>query len=164
MTRTYTWLSSGEYTSQHLLADRSEEEVLVSIVENDACGIDTIQMIVEDQARFRNGAFVCVSCAGEYRQRMVKGDSIYQKSGMQIREKTSPIRAPIRYPILTCCTENPVKPSFSVPVENTLKNRSVYQNKADLHLSQSPPRALEPRLFSSLITHMNPLNPARTPI
>ncbi len=66
MTRTYTWLSSGEYTSQHLLADRSEEEVLVAIVENDACGIDTIPMVVEDQARFRNGAFVCVSCAGDY--------------------------------------------------------------------------------------------------
>jgi hypothetical protein len=34
--------------------------------------------------------------------------------------------------------ETPVKPSFSVPVENTPKYRSVFQNTADLHLTQCP--------------------------
>jgi hypothetical protein len=43
--------------------------------------------------------------------------------------------------------EKPVKPSFSIPVENTLYFRSVYQNKADLHLAQCLPMALQPRLF-----------------
>jgi hypothetical protein len=88
-----------------------------------------------------------------------------KKSGMQIQGKISPIRAPIASSILTCCMETPVKPSFSVPVENTPNNRSVGQNTADLHPSQCPPRALEPRLFSPpIFAHMDPLNPARTPI
>jgi hypothetical protein len=43
--------------------------------------------------------------------------------------------------------EKPVKPFFSVPMENTLNNRIVWQNTAELHLSQSPSKALEPRLF-----------------
>jgi hypothetical protein len=52
--------------------------------------------------------------------------------------------------------ENPVKPSFSVPVENTLDNRSVYQNTVDLHLSQCLPMALQSMLFLPLtITHLN---------
>ena len=54
---------------------------------------------------------------------------------MQIQGKISPIRAPIASSILTCCRETPVKPSFSVPVENTPNNRSVSQNTADLHLT-----------------------------
>jgi hypothetical protein len=75
------------------------------------------------------------------------------------------MRAPIPSSILLCCIEKPVKPSFSVPVENTLNNHPVYQNTADLHLSQYPPRALEPRLVSPhVITYMNLPNPARTPI
>jgi hypothetical protein len=45
-------------------------------------------------------------------------------------------RAPIFSPILALNREKPVKPSFSVPVENTLKCRSVCQNTVDLHLSQ----------------------------
>jgi hypothetical protein len=89
-------------------------------------------------------------CAGEY-GRGWWTLIVSKKSGMQIKGKTSPIRAPIPSTILTCCMENPVKPSISVPVENTFNNRSVYQNKADLHLSQCPSRALEPRLFSPLI-------------
>ena len=52
--------------------------------------------------------------------------------------------------------ENPVKPSFSVPVENTLNFRSVCQNKADLHLAQCLPKALQSILFLPLtITHLN---------
>jgi hypothetical protein len=43
--------------------------------------------------------------------------------------------APIFSPILTLNRENPVKPSFSVPVENTFNFRSICQNKADLHLT-----------------------------
>jgi hypothetical protein len=43
--------------------------------------------------------------------------------------------------------ENPVKPSFSVRMENTLNYRSVSQNKADLHLAQCLLLALQPRLF-----------------
>ena len=45
-------------------------------------------------------------------------------------------RAPIFSPILTLNRENPVKLAFSVPVENALNNRSVYQNTEDLHLTQ----------------------------
>ena len=45
-------------------------------------------------------------------------------------------RAPIFSPILTLNKENPVKLAFSVPVENALNNRSVYQNTEDLHLTQ----------------------------
>jgi hypothetical protein len=65
-------------------------------------------------------------------------------------------RAPIFFPILTFNKENPVKPSFSVPVENTLNYHSVCQNKADFHPSQCLPMALQPRLFSlPIITHLN---------
>ena len=84
---------------------------------------------------------------------------------MQVYKKISPIRAPIRFLIVIWYIEKPVKPSFSVRVENTLNYRSVYQNKTDLHLSQCLPMTLQPMLFSPLtITHMNPRNPARTPI
>jgi hypothetical protein len=52
--------------------------------------------------------------------------------------------------------KNPVKPSFSVPVENTLNYRSVCQNTVDLHLAQCLPMALQSRLFSPpVITHFN---------
>jgi hypothetical protein len=84
---------------------------------------------------------------------------------MQVYGKIRPIRAPIYSLIVIWYMENPVKPSFSVRVENTLNYRSVCQNKADLHLAQCLPMALQPRLFLPLtITHMNPLNPARTPM
>jgi hypothetical protein len=39
--------------------------------------------------------------------------------------------------------ENPVKPLFSVRVENTPEYRSVCQNTADLYLIKSLPKALE---------------------
>jgi hypothetical protein len=84
---------------------------------------------------------------------------------MQVYGKISPIQAQIHSQIVIWSMENPVKPSFSVHVENTLNYRSVCQHKADLHLSQCLPMALQPRLFLPLtITHMNPLNPARTPM
>jgi hypothetical protein len=54
---------------------------------------------------------------------------------MQVLWKISPIRAPIRFLIVIWHMENPVKPSFSVRVENTLNYLSVCQNKADLHLT-----------------------------
>jgi hypothetical protein len=54
--------------------------------------------------------------------------------------------------------KKPVKPSFSVRVENTLNYRFFCQNKAVLHLAQCLPMALQPRLFLPLtITHINPL-------
>ena len=46
-----------------------------------------------------------------------------------------PIRTPILSSILTCVLENPVKPPFSVPVENMPNNGSVWQNTANLHLT-----------------------------
>jgi hypothetical protein len=58
-----------------------------------------------------------------------------KKTGMQIQGKISPMRAPIPSSIFTCCRKNPVKPFFSVPVENALNNRSVCQNTTILHLS-----------------------------
>jgi hypothetical protein len=39
--------------------------------------------------------------------------------------------------------ENPVKPLFSVRVENTLEYRPFCQNTADLRLIKSLPKALE---------------------
>jgi formylmethanofuran dehydrogenase subunit E len=36
---------AAEYALQHLRADRSEDEDLVAIVENDACGVDAIQLV-----------------------------------------------------------------------------------------------------------------------
>jgi hypothetical protein len=84
---------------------------------------------------------------------------------MQVYRKISPIRAPIRFLIVIWHMENPVKPSFSVRVENTLNYHSVCQNKADLHLAQCLLLGLQPRLFLPLtITQMGPLNPARTPM
>jgi hypothetical protein len=54
--------------------------------------------------------------------------------------------------------KKPVKPSFSVRVENTLNYRFVCQNKVDFHLTQWLPMALQPRLFLPLtITQINPL-------
>jgi hypothetical protein len=65
-------------------------------------------------------------------------------------------RAPIFSPILTLNKENPVKPAFSVPVENTLNYRFVCQNNADLCLSQRLPMAMQPKRFLPLtITHLN---------
>jgi hypothetical protein len=46
-----------------------------------------------------------------------------------------PIRTPILSSILTCVLENPIKPPFSVPVENEPFNHSDCQNTADLNLT-----------------------------
>ena len=70
-------------------------------------------------------------------------------------------RAPIISPILTLNKENPVKPVFSVPVENTLNFRSVCQNNADLHLAQCLPMALQPRLFLPLNYPHEPPKPCQ---
>jgi len=54
---------------------------------------------------------------------------------------------------------------FSVPVENTPLNRSVCQNTAENHPSQSPPTALEPRHFSPPnLAHPDPENPTGMPL
>lgn len=75
---------------------------------------------------------------------------------MHVYGKISPIWAPIRSLIVIWCAKKPVKPSFSVRVENTLNFRSVCQNKADLHLTQCMPMALKSRRFLPLtITHLN---------
>jgi hypothetical protein len=79
--------------------------------------------------------------------------------------KISPIRAPILSSVYTYYREKLIKQPDSVRVENMPNNCSVFQNTVELHLAQCPPKALEPRLFSPLrIPHINPLNPARTPI
>ena len=36
---------AAEYALQHLRAGRSEDEDLVAVVENDACGVDAIQLV-----------------------------------------------------------------------------------------------------------------------
>jgi formylmethanofuran dehydrogenase subunit E len=36
---------TGEYALKHLRTDRSDDEDLVAIVENDACGVDAIQLV-----------------------------------------------------------------------------------------------------------------------
>jgi hypothetical protein len=75
---------------------------------------------------------------------------------MQVCGKISPIWAPICSLIEIRDMEKPVKPSFSFPVENALNYRSVCQNKADLHLAQCLPMALQSRLFSPpVITRLN---------
>jgi hypothetical protein len=52
------------------------------------------------------------------------------------------IRAPFLFWINLSIPENPVKPPFSVPVENEPNNRSVCQNTADLHLNLVACKAL----------------------
>jgi hypothetical protein len=74
-------------------------------------------------------------------------DTSIQKPGMQINGKISPIRAPVYFLIVIRYVKKPVKPSFSVRVENTLNYRSVCQNKADFNLAQCLLMALQPRLF-----------------
>jgi hypothetical protein len=55
--------------------------------------------------------------------------------------------------------EKPEIAFFSVPVKNTFKYRSVCQNKGEMHLAQSPPKALESRWFSPLsLAHVDPGN------
>lgn len=77
----------------------------------------------------------------------------------------SPNRAPFPIQIIRSKTENPVKPPFSVRVENTLKSRFDCQNKADLHLIYWSPKALKPRLFLPFsLSHPNPGKAARTRI
>ena len=49
--------------------------------------------------------------------------------------KISPFQAPFLFWINLSLPENPVKPPFSVRVENIPNNRSVCQNTADLHLT-----------------------------
>jgi hypothetical protein len=44
-----------------------------------------------------------------------------------------PFQAPFLYWKNLSIAENPVKPPFSVPVENMSDNCSVWQNTADLH-------------------------------
>jgi hypothetical protein len=58
------------------------------------------------------------------------------------------IRAPIFSTILTLNRKKPVKPAFPFPVENTLVSWLICQNKADLHLAQCLPMALQSILFS----------------
>ena len=70
---------------------------------------------------------------------------------MQIQGKISQIRAPIHSLVVTWYMEKPVKPSFSVRVENTLNYRSVYQNTIDMHLAQCLLMALPLRLLSPCI-------------
>jgi hypothetical protein len=61
--------------------------------------------------------------------------------------------------------ENTDNPFFSVPVENTPFNRSDCQNKGEMHLSQSPPKALESRFFSPPnLGHPDPKNPSGMPL
>jgi hypothetical protein len=60
-------------------------------------------------------------------------------------EQNSPIRSPISFSIHTYYMKKPVKPPFSVRVENMPNNWPVFQNTADLHLAQSLLKALEPR-------------------
>jgi hypothetical protein len=75
---------------------------------------------------------------------------------VQVYGIISPIQAPIHSLIVIWHRENPVKASFSVPVENTLNYRFVCQNNADLCLSQRLPMALQPKRFLPLtITHLN---------
>ena len=50
--------------------------------------------------------------------------------------KISSLRALNSFFMHTCTREKPVKPSFSVRVENMPYNCSVCQNTADLHLIQ----------------------------
>jgi len=80
---------------------------------------------------------------------------------MQVYGKISPIRAPIHFLIVIWLMENPVKPSFSVHVENTLNYRSVCQNTVDLHLTQCLPMALQPRLFLPWIFLKEPSKPCQ---
>jgi hypothetical protein len=75
--------------------------------------------------------------------------------------KISPIRAPILSSILTCHLKNPVKPPFSVPVENKAYNSPVCQNKADLHLTYWPPMAFKLRQIQPVnLAHPDPGNAA----
>ena len=79
--------------------------------------------------------------------------------------KISPKRAPILSSIFTCYMKKLVKPFFSVPVENTLNYRSVYQNTTDFHLTYWLERSFKLRLISPRsLPHLDAINPARTPI
>jgi hypothetical protein len=70
--------------------------------------------------------------------------------------RISPNRAPFPSTVSGLVPEKPAKPSFSVRVENTLKYRSVCQNKREMHPSQSPPKPLESRRFSPLsLAHLD---------
>jgi hypothetical protein len=67
--------------------------------------------------------------------------------------------------IFTCVLENPVKPPFSIPVENKPYYRSVWQNTADLHLTYWLVKPFKSSCFLPLILpHPDPINPDRTPI
>jgi hypothetical protein len=66
-------------------------------------------------------------------------------SPMLKMSEISLIRAPIFFSILTYSMEKPAKSSFSVPVENKPYNGPVCQNTVDLHISQSPLKALKSR-------------------
>ena len=75
---------------------------------------------------------------------------------MQVYRKIGPIRAPIHSLVVIWYAKKPVKPSFSVRVENTLNFGSVCQNTVYLHLAQCLPKALQSILFLPLaITHLN---------
>jgi len=77
----------------------------------------------------------------------------------------SPIRAPILPSILTCHLKNPVKPPFSVPVENKAYYSPVCKNTADLHLTWWPPMAFKLRQIQPVnLAHPDPGNSARTRI
>ena len=84
---------------------------------------------------------------------------------MQVYGKISPIRAPILSLIVIWYMETPVKPSFSVLVENTPNNRSVGQNTAVLHLTYWIVRPFKSSCFwPHTLAHPDPGNPARTPL
>jgi hypothetical protein len=74
-----------------------------------------------------------------------------QKRSDMTTAKIRPIRAPFPQTVSGTLPENPEDRSFSVPVENTLKLCSVWQNTADFHLPQRPPKALKPCRFLPLI-------------
>ena len=68
-----------------------------------------------------------------------------------------PKLGPFSFPDISAITKNPVKPSFSVPVEKKPYNRPVLENTADLHLTKSPPIAFKSSCFLPLIlSHLIP--------
>ena len=75
------------------------------------------------------------------------------------------LRAFFPFPLFISIPENPVKPPFSVPVENMPDYCSVWQNTADLHLTKRPPRGFASRWISPRnLPHPGLINPARTRI
>lgn len=79
--------------------------------------------------------------------------------------KISPLRALNSFYMHTCTREKPVKPSFSVRVENMPYNCSVCQNTADLHLIQWLVMPFESSLILPYsLPYRTPGKPDRTPM